>query len=111
QSQATHPSSDVIKAQIKDTVAMLTVDWKSRPAPRFATVSVFLAGYHTLAAAFCSLRWFFRSQCFASCFGAVDSHSEFAARSEISTAAKYFGAFAAGFPNGTSNFAAINGAI
>jgi hypothetical protein len=53
-------------------------------------------------------RRFFRSQCFANCFVAIGSHSESDARSAISTAAKYFGEFGAGFPRGTSSFAAIN---
>ena len=54
---------------------------------------------------------FFSRQCFASILVAFESHTGFAARSTTSTAAKYFGAFGAGLPNGSSSFAATNGAI
>jgi hypothetical protein len=55
-------------------------------------------------------RSFFRRQCFPKAFVAAASHCESDAHATISAAAKYFGAFGAGFPNGTSNFAATNSA-
>jgi len=48
---------------------------------------------------------------FRQLFRGNDSHAESEARSAICTAAKYFGAFGAGFPNGTSNFAVTNSAM
>src|SRR4029077_2085919 len=53
-------------------------------------------------------RWFLRCQCLANALVACASHFKSAARSATSTAAKYLGAFAAGFPNGKSNLAAIS---
>jgi hypothetical protein len=42
----------------------------------------------------------FRCQCLADTLVAFESHSESAACTTMSTAAKYFGAFGAGFPSG-----------
>lgn len=56
-------------------------------------------------------RRFLRCQCFANAFVACASHSKSAARSTTSTAAKYLGAFGAGFPSGNSNLAAISAGI
>jgi hypothetical protein len=56
-------------------------------------------------------RWFLRGQCFASVFVASPSHAGSVARTTISTAAKYFGAFGAGLPNGFNSFAATKRVI
>ena len=61
---------------------------------------------HILSRSFFLL--FFPIQCRANARVAWDSQSGSSARPIISTEAKYFGAFGAGFPNGINNLAAIS---